>query len=108
MVWVTLPASRSRRRYGPIAPPAHEALLDWKASLEGVQGADTHVWTGLDGDAFAPASVMERALRHMEKGEARRDRIARGPTQLRQHVDRKRPAAQDGFGVDRPCHLDYR
>lgn len=54
------PKTKARRREVPLAPPAREALLDWKAAA-GVLGPDTYVWPGVDGGPFARTSVMKRA-----------------------------------------------
>ena len=57
----TDPKTKAGRREVPLAPPAREALLDWKASTGfGVQPA-YYVWPGVDGGPFARTSVMKRA-----------------------------------------------
>jgi integrase len=53
------PKTKAGRREVPLAPPAREALLDWKAECRPM--ADAYVWPAADGGPFARTSVMKRA-----------------------------------------------
>jgi integrase len=55
----TDPKTKAGRREVPIAPPAHEALLDWKSCT--LPPLDAYVWPADDGGVFARTSVMKRA-----------------------------------------------
>jgi integrase len=56
------PKTKAGRREVPLAPPAREALIEWKAdSVSALPMADAYVWPGADGGPFARTSVMKRA-----------------------------------------------
>ncbi len=78
------PKTKAGLREVPLAPPAHEALLDWKANFASVRNSasvqdfgchrqpssghqnldpdqSSYVWPAVDGGPFARTSVMKRA-----------------------------------------------
>ena len=55
------PKTKAGRREVPLAPPAREALLEWKASTSEPRTLNGYVWQAEDGGPFARTSVMKRA-----------------------------------------------
>ncbi len=57
------PKTKAGRREVPIAPPARDALLEWKASIDDSVSpiGDAYVWPADDGGVYAPASIVKRA-----------------------------------------------
>ncbi len=53
------PKTKAGRREVPIAPPAHDALVEWKAAA--APDSTGYVWHAGDGGPFARTSVMKRA-----------------------------------------------
>jgi integrase len=53
------PKTKAGRREVPLAPPAREALLDWKAECRPLAGA--YVWPAQDGGPFARTTIIKRA-----------------------------------------------